>query len=145
MKRLIYNPVATLLLVSMIVVVGFYQWLFFFEPPWLSYKNVPFPPRQMQVQAGQPVALRVIRCNSDKFAHVYTVSRGLESLETGQFAVLPDTVVQIRPGCSDETSLANVIPPETAKGKYRIVGIAEIQATFRSIRVEWQSQPFEVI
>jgi len=115
--------------------------------PWLSYKNVPFPALSNIVRQGEPVPLRVIRCNAMDTPQIYTVARTLEHVRSGRQFVLPDSIVKLEPGCTDETSLVNVVPrdPSMPLGTYRVLGLSQIQSEFRIRFVGWSSEEFEVI
>jgi hypothetical protein len=115
------------------------------EPPFLSYRNLPFAVLTPLVKPGEPVKLNVVRCNSDSKTRVYGLSHRLLSVDGGTSVILPAGTVSIEPGCSDEISAINVIPPGTAPGLYIVEGYAEVQATLRSVSVRWVSQPFRVI
>lgn len=129
-------------LISMMLWVG---WLLFLEPPWLSYRNLPFEVQAPTARPGELVPLHVVRCNATDAVQTYAIARSLENLDTGQYFVLPESLVQIRPGCHDETSLANRVPANgVPPGRYRIIGMAEIQGTLRTMHVPWWSRPFEV-
>jgi hypothetical protein len=126
--------------------VGFlaYLWL---EPPFLSYKNLPFPTKQYQVKAGQVIPLHVRRCSSAASVQAYAVTHELRS-ETRPEAppyIMPAEFVTIVPGCEEGVSLINRVPDATPPDRYRVHGLAIINGPFRPRTVPWHSQPFEVV
>ena len=113
----------------------------FLEPAFLSYGNLPFPVLTPEVHPGQPVLLKVHRCNSDKVTRVYGVSHRMIGPET---LLLPASPTSIEPGCHEGVSALNVVPLGAKPGIYRVRGTAEVQATIRAVTVQWYSEPFEV-
>lgn len=138
------NAAVTLLLV-MIATTATLVYLLFLEEPFLSYRNLPFPALEPDVQQGRPIPLRVVRCNSTDRQQTYTITRSLQSLDTAEYVVLPESVVQLAPGCTESISLANRVPLEVKPGSYRVIGVADVRGTLRTHRVEWYSLPFRVI
>lgn len=126
----------------------YFTWTAWTAAPFLSYKNIPFPPQLSKVPAGQTIPLFVHRCSSADKRMTYNMTRTLYPVngigtDRGPY-VMPEAVVQIEPGCHQEISLINRIPSEVAPGRYYIVGLAAIQGTIRTVYVEWTSQPFDV-
>lgn len=116
-----------------------------FEQPYLSYQNLPFPPQVPLVRAGEIVPLLVRRCSSAHKAQTYTMARSLQSMDSNRWIVLPDMTVRAEPGCTEGISLINAIPRETPPGHYRVIGLAEIQGTVRTMHVPWLSGEFAVV
>ena len=50
-------------MIAVFAVFAASMYLLFFERPWLSYKNVPFPPTVQSVRAGETIPMLVIRCS----------------------------------------------------------------------------------
>ena len=121
-------------------------YLWFFEPPFLSYQGLPFqvvgPARP-----GESVKLIVTRCNSSDKPRDYELSHWLENIDTNETAVpLPaGKVAPIKPGCQTGRSAMNVIPVGTPPGRYRIGGAGQAEGTLRTVPVEWYSETFEVL
>jgi hypothetical protein len=134
-------------LVSMAAINWTLVYHFFYQEPYLTYRNLPFPPLQETVKAGHIMPVRVVRCNSDSMPRTYTITRSLEPIDSPmpRYYVLESQTIRIKPGCTDETSLANKLPEDVTPGKYRLIGQAEINMGLRTHQVEWTSEPFEVV
>ncbi len=130
--------------VGFLLIWGVYS--LWFEPPWLSYKNLPFPVKVDVVRPGQKVPLRVVRCSKEKEERLYLLSHNLTNMSTGKNYILISGAVPIKPGCHDETSLANEIPLtfDGEDGTYMVSGVAEISGMIRQYTVKWHSQPFRI-
>lgn len=137
----------TIFMLLIIVVFGTTMYLMLFEKPWLTYRNIPFPVEMSKVRAGDIIPMRVVRCSSANVKRTYRIGRSIVKVnEPGHApALLPETVVAVDPGCMEVISSLNVVPLDTKPGRYFVVGIVEIQGTFREMLVEWHSQEFEVI
>lgn len=121
-------------------------WGFYFEKPYLEYRNLPFPPTLQRVRPGQIIPLTVVRCSSADDVRSYTVTHELRNEVPGKpTVIMPAELVAITPGCHRSTSLINLVPLGTPGGAYRVHGIAIVSGALRSISVPWTSQPFEVI
>ena len=133
-------------LAAVLVLLGLLFHAYHVEKPWLSYPNPVFPVLQKVVEPGQPVPLHVIRCNSDSTAHVYAIGRRLfnDTHPEEKPVILPGGYVPIDPGCTDETSHANVIPADQKDSLYHLEGLADIPGSLRSFNVPWKSEQFEV-
>jgi hypothetical protein len=117
----------------------------FYQKPWLTYENLPFPPMSIAGEPGQILPLLVKRCNNDSVPHVYEVTHSLESVgDNPRYYLLESQVLRIAPGCSEAVSLANRLPKQIPPGEYRLFGAAEIHSGFRSFQVEWHSAQFIV-
>lgn len=126
------------------IVGGLFAYFAYFQPPFLSYGNLPMPVRTPHVHPGDPVELTVVRCNSDNKTRIYGVSHQLVHVDGGEVIVLPASQTSVEPGCHESVSAINVVPPGTPPGLYVIEGYGEAQATLRAVSVRWVSQPFEV-
>jgi hypothetical protein len=129
------------------VVVGLVVFAYATDKPYLTYKNLPFPPTVAKGHPGEVIPLHVIRCNSDNVVHSYTTTHSVEDVETHYSWILTQKEVYIAPGCTDSTSHVNRMPIELPGGRtYRIFGIASVEGVMgRKHRVEWSSMPFEVV
>lgn len=118
-----------------------------FQPPYLTYENLPFPPHLKAVRAGEVMPLTVRRCNSSGTLQAYLVTHELDSLSNPAMAaiVMPALPTAIKPGCETVTSLINLVPAATPPGRYRIVGTGITQGALRSHVVPWHSEPFDVV
>ena len=138
--------IAAILLVLFVSMLTFLVW---FEPPWLTYKNSPFPVLNSPVKLGGVVKLEVSRCSTAAVTRVYGLSR---RLECGDLMVpnnppisLPAGVTSIEPGCGIIQSTANVIPVNAPIGWCRIRGFGETQGVVKTHSIEWETKWFEVI
>ena len=75
----------------------------------------------------------------------YAVARALQEVNTKALIYMADILIPGVPGCFDVISLAHTVPKETPAGTYRIIGQTQIEGTLRTFRVDWDSQPFEVV
>ena len=119
----------------------------FFGAPYLSYPQYVFPlvGDKKVFHVGELVKLMVTRCNADPVIHSYTITHAIRR-DDGDYTILPATSAMIDPGCTSGISYINVLPASDVKsGKYRLVGNAQIEGTFRQFAVYWESEPFEVI
>ena len=136
------KPMAMAAAVLMAVFVSMLMYLVFFEPPWLSYTNEPFPVLNSPVKGGDPVQMVVERCSEAKVTRIYAVSRTLVGSHTS--IILPASLAAIDPGCTSVVSAVNVVPIGTPPGTYTLRGYGEIQGIVRTSSIRWVSQPFEV-
>lgn len=146
--KMLPRIIAIFLVGMMFAAVSLLIYFLYFEEPWLSYGNIPFPILKTPVHFGEVAPMTVVRCNSSDRPHTYTLSYSIENLDTGHFTAVPPVIVMAEPGCHAATSLANVLPessPEVPPGHYRTVGLSEVNGTLKTFEVEWYSQPFEVI
>lgn len=134
-----------------------FVYLAFFEPPILTYSNIPFPilnadntePNAgaplVKVKAGDAVHLKVTRCSSSRKERLYPVSHALVLRETDEKILLPATQAVIEPGCHTSVSAINVVPEGTLPGIYFVTGTAEVNGTIATHTIGWNSADFEVI
>ena len=137
------KPMAMAAAVLSAVFVSMLMYLVFFEPPWLTYTNLPFPVLNSPVKAGSSIRLTVSRCSTASVTRIYAVSRVLVDKD-GKQLLLPAGLATIDPGCLDAVSASNVVPIDTPPGTYTLHGYGEIQGVVRTSSVRWESQPFEV-
>ena len=135
--------------VLLILFVSMLSYLVWFEKPWLSYPNDPFPPEKMQLKRGDPIVLKVERCSTATVNRSYGLSRRLECNETSTgalktIAIAPGTK-DMAPGCYAIISKDLLVPQETPIGWCRLYSVAETQGVVRSHSVESESKLFEVI
>ena len=130
-------------LMGVAVLALFYS--LFLEQPYLAYRNVPFPAVAQKVRAGEVVPLRVSLCNNAPEPHQYAISRSLHEVNTKALIYMANILVPGVPGCHEGISLAHTVPKETPPGTYQLIGQTLIEGTLRTFRVDWLSQPFEVV
>ena len=138
--------IAAVLLVLFVTMLSYLIW---FEPPWLTYTNSPFPLEKTQLKRGEPMVLRVERCSTATVTRLYGLSRRLECNETSSGALktvtIPPSTKDMAPGCYGITSRDVLVPQNTPIGWCRLHSVAETQGVVRSHTVETQSKLFEVI
>lgn len=127
-----------------LVVIGACLYGATMETPWLRYANLPFPVMG-PVAAGDALQLTVMRCNDSRVTRSYLVTHQLRNVVTGISVLLPDTVVEIVPGCTKSVSLLNVVPRDTPPGRYIVTGRALVHGLFGEHSVSWESAPFDVL
>ena len=136
--------VVLFVLVGSVSLTAIYFW--FFEPPYLSYRDLPFKTQSESVRVGEVMPLRVFRCSSASKTRVYGIAHKLVPLSPGlEVVVMESRFSSIEPGCAATISMINRIPPETKPGRYYIDGVAEVSGTVATFIVPWESVPFEVI
>lgn len=136
---------AVITVLMMAVVVSVMYFFMFFDVPFLTYENLPFPANLKVVEAGRPMPLTVRRCNKSRAPRTYFTTHSLEDMDRHVYWLLPSVQVYIGVGCATSTSLLNRIPSEVPSGTYRLVGIAEVRGVLRTHAVDWYSEPFKVI
>ena len=150
MKTRVLKALMVLFAAAFLALSGLLGLYAYTEEAWLSYRNVPFPPLVSVVHPGELVPLRVVRCSSRKELSNYVITRRLHNIDTDEYYVLGESNVQISPGCTDETSLANRAPETvsggrpTSAGQYEIVGLARVPGMFRTFEVAWRSGRFRI-
>lgn len=142
---MIFKLITAAILLSLSALMGTAFYYVIFEEPWLVYRNIPFPATAQGVRAGEVVPIRVSLCNTSGKAQRYSIARSLQEVNTGALIYMVDLLIPSLPGCRESTSLAHIVPKEVPPGRYRLIGQSEIQGTLRTFRVDWASQPFEVI
>lgn len=123
----------------------FMVYVLFVEKPFLTYENLPFPPQLMVVKPGEPVPLKVVRCNSSRRTQDYLTTHTMVGIENKLMIVLPDVRVTLSPGCQEGISLLNRVPDNVPAGTYQLFGTAEVRGTVRTHYVNWSSEPFYVM
>lgn len=144
MLRIAINIGASMLgiICTLSLVTGLYAaW---FEKPYLSYPDLPFPAAIQFARAGQVVPLKVMRCNSDNVSHNYLTTHAIKDVDTNTHTILPEVLVSIAPGCTTSESKINFVPLGTTPGRKMFVGMVEIHGWFRTYNVDWHSDIFEV-
>ena len=124
-------------------------YLLYFEPPFLSYKGLPFQV-EGPARPGESVKLIVTRCNSSDKPRDYELSHWLQNINTINTKETPTPlpagkVPVIKPGCWTSRSAMNVVPAGTPPGIYRVGGAGQAEGTLRTVPVEWYSEWFEVL
>ena len=137
--------IAAVLLFLFLSILSYLVW---FEKPWLSYPNDPFPLEKMQLKRGDSMVFTVERCSTATVTRLYGLSRRFDCNETATGALqktpLLPTTQEMSPGCYPTTRTI-VIPQETPIGFCRLHSTAETQGVVRSHSVESESKLFEVI
>jgi hypothetical protein len=114
-------------------------------PPALAYNDLPWRvdgPKTFY--AGQVVPIKVDRCNGLSRQMIYTVTRTLKNIETGETYVFPSTKVAIEPGCHQSVSRLHLLPEDLAPGTYQAAGVGTVQGAFNDIDIPFYTEPFNV-
>ena len=141
--------IAYVITLSIAAAVSVIFYFLFFEKPYLSYTNVPFPTLHSSAMPGQVMPIHVARCNSDSISHVYEVTRTLERVATGlnqpsDYIMMPNIRFAVKPGCSEGDTAAHIVPILTPPGRWRLVGLAEVRGVLKTHMVEFYSTAFDV-
>lgn len=128
-----------------LVVLSAWAYLTYNKEPYLSYGKQPFPVKAYSVHPGEVVPMLVTRCNNSSKTQIYSIARTLERVTDGRQFVMPDSIVQVEPGCQTIESRANAVPFDAPQGRYRLLGLSQIQTDFRIHYVSWSSEQFEVV
>ena len=134
-----WGPIAVLL-----VALGFFLYAAFIETSFLSYPSLPLVTEIKSVKAGMIVPLKVDRCNSSDVEKEYLVTHTLKNVVTEQIYILKGVPASIKPGCSTNISMINLIPAMTTPGRYQIYGRSETKGFIKKFAVTWYSDVFEV-
>ena len=138
----VMTRLAAALAVLFMAMLGY---LVFFEPPWLTYTNLPFRVLNSPVKVGTAIQMEVSRCSTARVSRVYGLARTLTSGTHAPSVVLPAGIASVEPGCSLVVSAANIVPVGVPSGTYRLRGQGEIQGIVRTHSVEYESEEFEVV
>lgn len=137
------NITASVFAVMCLVAFVYLRW---YETPYLSYENLPFPTEKPEVRHGEIVSIVVKRCNSSSETRSYMLVHELRRVGSEQeFIALPSMMVAIKPGCETAISSLRRIPLDAQLGQYVITGVAVVDGTLRTHNVPFESLPFEVI
>lgn len=134
----------TVLIICMIEAAIYFA---FFEPPWLQYKNSPFPVlNDGPLHPGEALRLQVMRCNKDSVTRIYQVAREIHSLDEKMTAIIipGGEGPSIKPGCLVRESRITSMPSDLPPGRYYVQGYSEVSGYLRTTTIEWRSQPFDV-
>lgn len=144
-KIKIFNTLAGVFAMLVILLAGSYFYSAFLEEPYLSYKNMPFAVPGVIV-AGGPAISPVMRCSSASTTQAYTTTRNFQKLGANQAPfILPSIDITVEPGCSPATSRMNVVPDNAVPGFYRFSGVATVRGLFVDHQVHWNTDFFEVV
>lgn len=118
----------------------------YFEKPFLSYKNLPFPVTPEAVVPGQQISFVVVRCNSSHEIQQLVSTRALVSEDSIMKAVAFDYIfLNIAPGCTPPTPLTATIPLGTAPGFYRLAGKSKVKGLAADHEVSWNTARIQVV
>ena len=133
-----------LVVLALVAVPG---WLPLIVPDPLTYPELPYPVPNKAIRAGEPLVLRIARCNHDGRELAITSTRKLvhpDGVHAGTWVPLPDGSARVPPGCQTETVSLGVIDSRVLPGGYRIEGVATAYGRLRTVNVYWYSEEFEV-
>lgn len=135
---------AVFCLFVMLCVVGVTYFFLFFDTPYLSYKNLPFPTVVSSITPGEGMVTKVLRCNNSDTTKAYFTTRSLENIDKRVYWILPSAQMAIDPGCVAATN-STALPLEVPPGTYRLFGTSEVRGILRTHYVDWYSQAFVVL
>lgn len=115
-----------------------------FDKAPLSYKNVPFPVVNQVIHPGDSIPFRIDKCNRSDHATSYIVTRTLHSLDGNPSLLLGSSNIKLEPGCITVISEGAKLPDTVTPGKYKLMGISEVQGVVKPFKIEWQTEPFVV-
>lgn len=124
---------------------GLTAYFMFFDEPFLTYENLPFPAMKEQLAPGEMIPVKIRKCNNSHEMKVYVVTRVIHEIDTNLHYALPDHPAVIPPGCLTTITTVHAIPANMPNGRYRVFGTAEFRGRFRMHSVEWFSTPFLVM
>lgn len=139
------NFIQLILAATIGLVVATTLWFGFFEPPFLVYKNLPFPVQNHTVAAGDEIHFYVMRCVHNAEEHVFMATRTIVDAATAKRTLLPATFVTLLPGCTSSTDALVTVPTDFPPGRYYLAGVIEAQGTIRVRYVPWRSEFFTVV
>ena len=118
----------------------------YFETPFLSYKNLPFPVTPDVVSAGEQISFMVVRCNSSNDVQQLVSTRALVPEDSIMKAIIFDYIfVNVAPGCTPPTPLTATIPLGTAPGFYRVAGKSKVKGLAADHEVSWNTALIQVV
>ena len=127
-----------------LMIVGLFTYSAYFEKPFLSYQNLPFPV-DVKVYPGQPISVSVIKCNADAEERKYVSTLELEC-EGKPPIVFRPIEVTAKSGCHPSIAQVTTIPLDMPVGTYcRSSGDSTIKGLASEHRVRWNTILFEVI
>lgn len=134
------------LFASAIAFIAFLICWAFFKAPSLRYDDLPWAIAvdRNEFKPGETVPLYVSRCNLTDKPILYTVTRGLKNIDTGEMLVFNATHVFIEPGCKRAISRLHALPSDMAPGRYQIVGFGSVADVLSSRNLPFESEPFTV-
>ena len=143
--KIIFNALASMLLVMVLLLGGCYVYSAFFESPWLYYKNMPFHVTGT-VYPGGPAIAPILRCSAATTTQAYSTTRAFQKMGANQApSMLPSLSLTVEPGCEPAITRINIVPDNTLPGWYRFYGKASIHGLFVVHEVDWATDFFEVI
>lgn len=141
----LFNTLASVLFVLVLMLGGTYVYSAFFETPWLYYKNMPFHVTG-PIYAGGPVSASVMRCSSASTTQAYNTTRSFQKAGANQApTMLPSLSLSVEPGCEPALSRVNIVPDNALPGWYRFLGKAQVRGLFVEHEVDWATDFFEVV
>lgn len=131
--------------ICIIIIIELGIYFAFFQPPWLSYTNSPFPVLNDggKVHRGEDIRLLVARCSSSSTRRIFPIARRL--VGPGNPIIVKSDSVPIEPGCQQVESRVTAASADAPLGFYSLEGYSEAAGPLRTTIVPWRSQQFEVV
>lgn len=147
------NKIGLTNVICIIGLVGYYGWARYYQPSWLSYRDMPavldkLPGQKVAVlHPGDQISFHVTKCSTlaEESSYVSTlrlepVTEGLEPINMQGGAR-----VSAKPGCHLQHSSLIVVPVKTPSGEYYAAGISATDADVGPDKqVPWQTEIFIV-
>lgn len=120
-------------------------WVYYFESPYITYKNEPFPHSNAVIyEPGAPISVVIVKCNSSAAYIFYSSTSTMINEATGAVVVFPRTPLVATPGCQTEVATDMLIPRDTLDGRYHFFGVTTVSGGFASHKIAWKTEPFTV-
>lgn len=120
-------------------------WALYFEAPYLTYQNIPFPRSTTDIiQPGGTVGTEITRCNSSNQSLIYNSTKFLINEETLTVTEFPVLSVFVLPGCKTSNFSGTRLPLDIPPGIYHFYGVSTVSGGYISHAVPWYSQSFPV-
>lgn len=120
-------------------------WAMYFESPYLTYTNIPFPQvAPALIVPGSNVSMLISRCGTNDKQIMYSSTQFAINEETLVIIAFPVIPLVILPGCQTDKNLVSKLPYDIPAGKYHFYGVTTITGGFINHDIPWTSQTFEV-
>jgi hypothetical protein len=120
-------------------------WVLYFEVPYITYINLPFPHIDPAVYvAGELTRVTIEKCNMSKDRVFYTSSSSMVNDKTNEIVDFPKIPLVSAPGCQANSAIYMRIPATTKPGSYHFYGTTSAPGTYATHQIKWETQPFTV-
>lgn len=120
-------------------------WVLYFEVPYITYTNLPFPQATTSTYlAGQMTNVVISKCNMNTERVFYTSSSSLINDTTNEIVEFPKLPLVAAPGCQTDNAIFMRIPVNTKPGTYHFYGVTSSPGAYATHKVKWEAKPFTV-